>query len=164
MPNSGRPRHDRSSFGLARHAGSNGRCSEVLQSQGLDKSIGAAPATDLRRSKKRSRRIADRLPIRDDGSFDHVIGADTDVPRDGEPEFPRCAQVEHQIELGTLLERDLAGRRALEDLIDQRGRALVERLKIALVRRDTAGIEVAPSTPDGGQTQRRPPSLISSSG
>src|SRR5678815_539554 len=56
-------------------------------------------------------------------SLDHLIGADQHALWDCEAEGLGCLQVDHELELGRLLERDVTRLRALEDLVDETRRA-----------------------------------------
>jgi hypothetical protein len=53
-------------------------------------------------------------------SFDHLVGAHEQRERDGEAERLRSLEVDEQLDLGGLLEREISGLRVFEDtaLID----------------------------------------------
>ena len=51
-------------------------------------------------------------------SFDHAVGTKQDRWRDGEIEHPSGVQIDDQLELRRLLDRQIARLRAIEDLVD----------------------------------------------
>ena len=65
-------------------------------------------------------------------SFDHLVGAEQHAPWDLEAERLGGLQVDDQLELGRLLERDVARLRALENLVDETRRAPGQRGEVAL--------------------------------
>jgi hypothetical protein len=50
--------------------------------------------------------------------FDHLVSADHDRLRDFDAEHPRGLEIDYQLELGRLLDRQVGGFGALEDTID----------------------------------------------
>src|SRR5215212_176169 len=56
-------------------------------------------------------------------SFDHAVGAKQDRPRDRDPKRFRGLHVDHQLELGRPIDRQIPGCRALQDLVHEAGGA-----------------------------------------
>src|SRR5712672_1894847 len=72
-------------------------------------------------------------------SFDHPICADQHALWDRQAERLGRLQVDHELELGRLLERDVTRLRTLEDLVDESRRASGHRGEVALVGDEAAG-------------------------
>src|SRR5437867_5093974 len=65
-------------------------------------------------------------------SLDHLVCAQQQRLRDREPERLGGLEVDHELELGRLFHRKLAGLRALEDLVDE---ACEPEIKVGIVHR-----------------------------
>jgi hypothetical protein len=57
-------------------------------------------------------------------SFDYVVGADQDRGRDRQTERFRRSRIDHKLELGRLLDRQVCGMGAIQDLVDVSARGL----------------------------------------
>src|SRR5436309_10042886 len=88
-------------------------------------------ASSVTRS-KRPRRSVTGLRARGPATrlLDHLVRLKEERLRNWEPESLRCLEVEHQLELGGLLNGDVGRLRALEDLVHEGGGAAVQVLEI----------------------------------
>src|SRR6266550_3995232 len=50
-------------------------------------------------------------------SFDHLVGAHQNCRRDGNAHRPRCLQIDHEVKFGRLLDRQITGSGALQNLV-----------------------------------------------
>src|SRR2546421_11267938 len=73
-------------------------------------------------------------------SFDHLVGAREQGRGHGEPQGPRGPEVDDELELGRLLDWQVARLRALEDAIDEVGAATKHVGIVRPIRDETAGI------------------------
>src|SRR5215207_9174046 len=85
-------------------------------------------------TRRRTRRGSRMLAV----SLDHLVGAGEEGGRDGEAERLGCLHVDHQLEFGGLLYRQIGRLGALEDLIDVAARAAKQIGYIGPVGRQSA--------------------------
>jgi hypothetical protein len=64
-----------------------------------------------------------RLSPQKAASFDHLVSADKEQWRDSQAKRTRGLQIDDKVELGRKLDRQIAGFRAFEDLINEPRRA-----------------------------------------
>src|SRR6516164_2753996 len=86
--------------------------------------------------RKGTRRPRPRSPecMRPNSSFDDLVGAGEDRWRDRQAGLLRCLQVDHQLEFGRLLDRQVSWTFAPQDLVDVSGGAAPQLVKARPVR------------------------------
>src|SRR6266446_6148088 len=112
----------------------------------------------------RSRRRADRLPYALEIAcgfstprglharlLDHLVGGGLQRQRDGEAEGFGDLEIDHQLELGRLLDRKRGGRRALENARDIGAGAAIVVGRVAAVADQSAGRDELARVIDRGQ-------------
>src|SRR5256885_3590102 len=119
----------------------------------------AAPRTDKRYARACS--IAREHPLRalpgptgklGAESLDHVIRTHQERVGNLDPEGFRSLEVDDQVELGGLLDRQVAGPRALEDLVDEARGAPVQVFEVGAISHEAADVREASRRIDGGDT------------
>jgi hypothetical protein len=81
--------------------------------------------------------------------FDHIVGAGEQHWRDRNPEGPGCLEVDHELELGRLLDRQRSGIGALEDLVDEGRGAEIDVAEARAVGGEAASLGEAAKAVDG---------------
>src|SRR2546425_10499175 len=72
-------------------------------------------------------------------SLNHLVGAQQQLARYGDTDRFRGLQVDHELELSRLLDRQIAGFRAFEDLVDVGRRAVIEIRIVSTIGNQTSG-------------------------
>src|SRR5262245_37131505 len=85
------------------------------------------------------------------GSLDDLVGPGQDGRGDGETQSPRGLEVDDQLELRRLFDRQVRRPRALQDAVDVRRRAAVHVVKVRTVRHQTTDMRVRLQPVRGGQ-------------
>jgi integrase len=76
-----------------------------------------------------------RLPL-----LDHLVGALLEEPRHVDPERLRRLEIDHELDLGRLLDRDVGGPSALKDAVDVAGKLAEGVADVRPVGQETAYI------------------------
>src|SRR5215813_11761230 len=84
--------------------------------------------------------------------LDHLDGAGEDCGRDGEAERLRGLQVDHELEPGRLLDREVGGLGALEDLVYEAGSLAVQLSEVRPKRYEAARVHVFTKSVNGRQS------------
>src|SRR5262245_4623002 len=83
--------------------------------------------------------------------FNNLVRPQQQRRRDGEAKGLRGFQIDDQLELGRLLDREVGGFRALEDLVDVRCRASPQLVGVGAVRHEATSLYVFARPVDAGQ-------------
>src|SRR5262249_19429249 len=79
-------------------------------------------------------------------SLNDLICAGEQRRRDRQPQRLGRLEVDDELEVGGLLDRQVAGLGALEDLVDVAGRASLELESVRTIHHEAAGLDVLPQT------------------
>src|SRR5262245_54253121 len=74
--------------------------------------------------------------------LDHLIGSGEDRRRDGQPEGFGGLEVDDELELGRLLDRQIGGLGTLENLVHVNGSAPVEVKNVRAIRHEATGVDM----------------------
>src|SRR5262249_118521 len=84
--------------------------------------------------------------------FDHLIGEDVELRRDRYPESVGGLTIDHQVEFGRLLDRQVAGLCTLENLVDKRRGATEEIEEVLAIAHQPTSLHVIALWKHGRQT------------
>src|SRR5262245_29583114 len=87
-------------------------------------------------------------------SLEHLVGEDVELRRDGYPESIGGLTIDHQMEFGRLLDRQVAGLCALENLVDERRGATEEIEEVLAIAHQPTSLHVIALWEHGRQTVR----------
>ena len=87
-----------------------------------------------------------------DPLFDHLVGERQNVRRDGDAERFGSLEIDDELVLGRLLNRQVARLGAFEDFVDIDGRAAIKVVEVGTVAHEASSLGVGP----GGEHCRQP--------
>src|SRR5262249_28440019 len=87
--------------------------------------------------------------------FDHLVGEDVELRRDRYPESVGGLTIDHQVEFGRLLDRQVARLCALENLVDERRGATEEIEEVLAIAHQPTSLHVIALWEHGRQTVRK---------
>src|SRR5216684_2341375 len=93
----------------------------------------------------------DRTSLRLAHSLDHLVGAGEQHVWNGDSQRLRCREVDYQLELGWLLDRDIAGLRPAQNLVDQVGSASEQSREVRSVGHESPSLGKIASSEDRRQ-------------
>src|SRR5437899_1495427 len=96
-----------------------------------------------------------RLSVVFSGLLDHLIRSQQESLRNRQTERLGCFEVDDQLELGGLLDRQITGASAAKDLVDERRRLPELRWQVRPVRNQAAALDVIPEGKHHGQAVPR---------
>src|SRR5215211_2669059 len=85
--------------------------------------------------------------------FDHLVGAREQRGRDVEPERLGGLDVDHELELGRLLDRDVGWLRSAQNLVDKLGGPSVELRPVWSIGDQTSGFDILANAVHRGQSR-----------
>src|ERR1700730_13201467 len=87
--------------------------------------------------------------------FDHLVGEDVELRRDHYPESVGGLTIDHQVEFGRLLDRQVAGLCTLENLVDERRGATEKIEEVLAIAHQPTSLHVIALWEHGRQTVRK---------